>query len=254
MAYWGPAVHREAPMPEPHRLFLAVSALLFPACNDRALPPPADTAALPTQTLDCAAGFPWLNLPVRVHLIQSTIPSLNATWSEPDVTLALDAANEGWTQACIALSLESVVRAPLTAEQETAFLQAIADGIDGNERQTMQAAMPVGNRLEPGWNVMVFPTFAPVAPASGLFLFETGDILFAEQTPPGAENPPAVLAHEFGHSFSLPHYDGDDAASNLMTQSIALDHPTASDLNPAQVEQARAQAAAGQPTDQPPIP
>ena len=212
--------------------------------------PTTDTG--PLDGTACAGGLPWRTVPVRFHLVQSTLPSLDATWTEQDLLPVLETTQALWAQACLRVELESTVRSVVTEAQEQAYLEALEEGTAGREREVMTAAMPEGQRLDPGWNVMVFPSFAPVAPASGLFLFETGDILFAEQTPSGAPNPLPIFAHELGHSLGLGHHKGPDASSNLMTASIGTDHPTATELRADQIDTARAQAAAGRPTSEPP--
>lgn len=74
---------------------------------------------------------------------------------------------------------------------------------------------------------------------------QVGAVLFAEQTPPGDANAHAVLAHELGHSLGFLHDEGPDAAGNLTVAEISQNRETATGLAASQIEQARAQALAG---------
>jgi hypothetical protein len=195
----------------------------------------------------CPTGAEWLDVPFRLHLVRSAIESLDATLDQAAFEAVLAQASTDWEQACIRFVLESVVEDPLTAEQEQAFLDKVATNPPPEERYAlMRDAMPQGNLLDPGWNVMVFPTFA--APASGVYVHELGSVLWAERLPPGAppgDNFPIILAHEFGHSLSLPHYEGADAPTNLMNADVLQTRDTAHSLTSEQVELARMQAQSG---------
>ena len=74
-------------------------------------------------------------------------------------------------------------------------------------------------------------------------------ILWAERLPEAAghqPNPSIILAHEVGHALGLLHYEGDDAASNLMTADVLQNRTSATLLHDAQIELARTQALSGE--------
>jgi hypothetical protein len=194
----------------------------------------------------CADAMAWLTVPVRVHLLQSSIASFDATLDEAGFRAALDEASADWTQACVRFEVESVVDDPLTPEQEQLFEDRLAANFP-DKRALLRDAMPTTNLLDPGWNVMVFPQFVG-APASGIYMGEIQSLLWAERLPPGAppgENPPRILAHEFGHAFGLTHDASADASSNLMTAEVIQNVDTASALTDEQIETARAQVESG---------
>ncbi len=198
----------------------------------------------------CGAGNPMLELPVRVHLLASNLPSFNATISEEGFQAVLDAANTWWQQACIRFVVESFIVDPLTEEQEQAFQAALDAGPEPSDMLALMGnAMPKGNMLSPGWNVMVFRVFEG-APASGVYIAKIQSVLWAEELPPGAprvDNPPVILAHEFGHSLGLKHYEGPEPENNLMNGDVMKTKETASELTDEQIETARTQALSGSP-------
>jgi hypothetical protein len=184
-------------------------------------------------------------VPVRVHLLRSTIESLDASLDEAAFRAVLEQASAEWVQACIRFSVERIVEDPLTAQQEQTFRSRVSSGFQ-DSRTLMRDAMPVGNLLEKGWNVMVFRNFT--APASGVYLGEIQSLLWSEKLPPMAppgDNPPLILAHEFGHSFGLRHYEGAEPHLNLMNAEVMQTRQTARGLTADQVQDARAQVATG---------
>jgi hypothetical protein len=194
----------------------------------------------------CAAGLPWRTVAVRVHLLQSALASFDATIDEAGFRAVLAEASRRWDQACIRFEIERVVQDPLTTAQEQQFAQRRASGFT-DSRALMRDAMPVGQLLDPGWNVMVFPYFDG-PPASGIYMGEIQSVLWAQRLPPVAppgDNPPIILAHEFGHSFGLLHYAAGDAALNLMNADVLQTRDTALGLNAAQIDAARAQVTTG---------
>lgn len=194
----------------------------------------------------CGGGLDVVELPTRVHLLDSAYDALRATVTEETFAPFVARANELLAQACLRVVVESTVRDALSADQEALYADALANGTDDPLR-TMGQLMPAGQLLTPGWDVMVFKTFRPIAPASGVYVRQLGAVLFAEDGPPGEPNVAAVLAHEFGHSLGLTHYTGADADRNLMVAEIFQLQATATSLTEAQIAQARAQAVTGEP-------
>ena len=202
-----------------------------------------------SQALSCANGLEWLTVPVRFHLLSSQIPTLNASYSESDVRLLLEEASTFWTQACVRFEIESIITNPLTPEQEEQFQERLnANEMTVSAQVLMRDAMPQSQLLTQGWNVMIFDRFA--APASGIYISEIKSVLWSERLPPQApieENPSLILAHEFGHSFGLRHYEGSDLNQNLMAAEVMQLRATAHSLNEEQIEQARQQVQSGLP-------
>lgn len=207
---------------------------------------PVDAGAAPDGGGACSGGREVIELPTRVHFLESSAENLSATFTEAEFAPLLAEANGLLAQACLRVVVESYVQDPLSAAQEAAYADAVANGT-GDPLQLMGQVMPAGQRLSPGFDVMVFKTFRPIAPASGVFIQQIGAVLFAEETPPGDPNPAIILAHEIGHSLGLEHYTGADADNNLMTAEIFQKRETATSLTDEQIEQARAQARTGDP-------
>lgn len=194
---------------------------------------------------DCDA---LLTVPVRVHLFRSTQVRLEATWTPDEARSRLGFAADFWARHCVRLVMESVVTTSATPAGEAAFATAIASvSVEMLRLRTaLSAAVPRAALLAPGWNVFVIRDFG--APAVGVFVPDPGvqSIFIAQQRLDGIPLPPWVLAHEFGHSFSLAHHVGPDRARNLMRDDPhALTEPV--ELTPEQVQSARAQAASGSP-------
>jgi hypothetical protein len=194
---------------------------------------------------DCGTS---LLVPVRVHLLRSTQERLNATWTPDEARVQLGAAAEFWSRHCIALAVESVVTTPATSEGEAAFATAIAAAPVERLRlrAALSAAIPRAALLSPGWNVFVIRDFG--APALGVFVPDPGvqSIFIGQQRLDGVPLPRFVLAHEFGHSFTLLHHVGPDRERNLMRDDPqALVEPV--EITPEQLRSARAQAATGSP-------
>ena len=195
---------------------------------------------------DCVAGLPWLEVPIRFHLLRSEVSNLNATFSEGQISSLVADAQQLWNQACIRLVIETVIENPLTVMQELDYNRR-KDEVDAAEfRQLMLNAMPRSNLLRPGWNVMIFRAFERFS--SGVYFSEIPSVLFAERLPAAAgnaPNPPIILAHEIGHALSLRHYDGVDAEQNLMNVDIMQNQMVGIYLTPEQIEQARVSAQSG---------
>lgn len=195
---------------------------------------------------DCTEGLPWVEVPIRFHLLRSEILNLNATFSESDISTLVADAQQLWDQACIRLVVETVIENPLTAMQEMDYNQRKDEVEASGFRQLMLNAMPRNNLLRPGWNVMVFRAFERFS--SGVYFSEIPSVLFAERLPAAAgstPNPAIILAHEIGHALSLRHYEGEDVAQNLMNVDIMQNQMTGIYLTPNQIEQARASAQSG---------
>ena len=188
-----------------------------------------------------------MELPVRFHLVRSSLSELNATLTAAEVPGLVAEVQSYWDQACIRIQIESVIQNDVSPEQEQAYTQAWQGDVQGPQmKQLMTDVMPKGNRLSPGWNVMIFRQFNKFA--SGVYLSEIGSVLWAEALPPPAgsgPNPPVILAHEVGHALGLLHYEGAGLKENLMCEDVMQNQTTAAGLTPEQIGIARAQALTG---------
>ena len=195
----------------------------------------------------CPSGLPWVTIPLRVHLLSSSIDSLNSTMSEARFLETLAEAQVYLDPTCVKVEVEQFIREELGAEREARFREVAQNNpSEVAFRQMMVDVMPTDNLLEPGWNVMVFKAFERYT--SGVYLTDLPSVLWAEQLPAmggGAPNPPLILAHEIGHSLGLLHYEGPNLERNLMCQAVMQNQETATELTEEQVSVARAQAETG---------
>lgn len=205
-------------------------------------------AGAPEETDPCAAGLPWVTVPLRIHLLQSAVDDLDARMDAEEFRGTLDEAARFWVQACIRFTVESIREAPLSPAQEQAYRTDVMGGVESAEMYALvRDAMPTGDLMDPGWNVMVFRRFPRFS--SGVYMWDIRSVLWSEELPApagGGNNFPIILAHELGHSLlGLEHYEGPNVAENLMSQQIMQQRATAHGLTPEQVARARQQAASG---------
>lgn len=220
------------------------------ALDEDSSAPPQDSQVEDTEgglEIVCGSDLEWIDLPIRTHLISSAIDNLNATFTETQALNLLKEAQGFWDQACIRLLPESVRTSVVSPDQEAAYFTA-TDSTPAPEEMNplMTAVMPQEDLLQPGWNVMIFREFEHYT--SGVYLSQIRSVLWAERLPEAAghhPNPTVILAHEIGHALGLLHYEGEDKASNLMAADVLQNRSTATLLDEAQIQTARAQALSG---------
>jgi CubicO group peptidase (beta-lactamase class C family) len=184
-------------------------------------------------------------LPVRVFLMESEVSEkIDCQLTEADVKEIFAVANETWAPAKIKWTIESVRE--LTADPKLAEeYENAATGRDnrGSSMKTLTRTYSSAEFLKPGFNVVIV---RKLTAAGGVFRPQTGEIVYAASSPTG-EIRPVILAHEFGHSLSLPHTVF-EANNNLMMTAGPSRKPTRTKpLTKSQIALARAQAATGNP-------
>lgn len=133
------------------------------------------------------SDLPTLSLRLRIHVLSSTVATLDATTSDARLREVLQRVNRIWSQAGIAWELDGIVREATADDREFA------------------GALDRGGPLD---------------------------------------DPGRILAHELGHSLTLPHVSC-TPAGNLMSPGCAGSDRAR--LTAGQIERARAQAATGRP-------
>lgn len=239
------------------RFIFILLSMMFISChatdeNTQIIEPtpmmPTSMMPTPMSVVEHCQGYDtWIEIPTRIHMLSSTIPSLNATLNENQFREILAEAQFYLDQACIKVNIESFITQEIGAEKEQAFRENLATRPANDAfRQMMVEVMPRENILQPGWNIMVFKAFENYT--SGVYLTDIPSVLWAEELPRSAGsrlNPPLILAHEIGHSLGLLHYEGSNLEFNLMCQEVMQNQETASKLTEEQILSARQQAESG---------
>ncbi len=183
-----------------------------------------------------------LRLPVRIHLLSSRLPPLDASLTEADVTTLLARVNQVWARADVVWVVESIIIEQAEAEDE--FELALL-GAQPLTTQLLIAVVSGGERLTGKWDVFLAGDLTSAIGAPGIFIPSVPVILSSEVDPAGLGDPGRILAHELGHSLTLPHVTC-TPEGNLM--SPGCDSADRTRLTLPQIEQARAQGETGGPT------
>lgn len=207
---------------------------------------------LPRQYMaDQGKDLAVMKLSVRVHLLTShSTEELQCTFSDSEIREHFAGVNAIWAQARIVWEIESIIREPVATSDGYRELLAAAANRDVTKRsprdrgRVLLAMIPEKERLDPGFNVYVVEDLGSLM--GGVFMPLDQIVLYGRFGPKG-EQRPTVLAHELGHSLSLPHVDG-NAPENLMaTGGRKRVQMLSTYLNADQVEAARRQARTGRP-------
>jgi hypothetical protein len=215
-----------------HAWTLAIFALVLASCGDDS--GPAGIVA-PHRT--------EIALRVRVHLLSSDFEPLNTELTEDEVVTVFGRVNAIWQQALIRWEIESIVRED--ALNADAFASMLQGELPASE-DVVASVMPRENMLRGEWDVFLILSLEGIA--GGIYFPGIPATLSAELDPDGrrelTRGTARILAHELGHSLSLPHV-ACTTAGNLMSPGCPAENRTK--LTEAQVETARQQALTGHP-------
>lgn len=209
-----------------------IAPLIFVSCSDDS--GPAEIVA-PSRSL--------VTLRVRVHLLSSDFQPLSTELTEDEVATVFGRVNAIWQQALIRWEIESILRED--ALNADAFAAMLSGQIPFSDN-VIASVLPRENLLSGEWDVFLILSLEGIA--GGIYFAGIPAALSAELDPNGQRQltraTARILAHELGHSLSLPHVPC-TPAGNLMSPGCAAADRTR--LTDAQVEAARRQALTGHP-------
>lgn len=179
-----------------------------------------------------------IKLPIRIHLLKSDDKMLSSTIKKDEVKKIFLRVNEIWKLAGIKWEIESFTEEKAQNREDYQKLQKLGFGVDFNfQRKTMTSVYPKDNLLKNGWNIF-FISDLGVMP-TGVYHAETQCLIVGQKSDHEDLNP-SIVAHELGHSLSLPHTT---ELYNLMAvKQEGIKPEEKIRLTQKQIDQARSQA------------
>ncbi len=190
---------------------------------------PRKFLAAPDARESAAGKRPLITLPVRVHLVQSeTMPAMQTTLLDSDVTRIIGKVNSVWAQAGIGFEIESV--GPTVALPPGPELRLSSEFV------RVKSMIPKGRLSANAIDICYVKEVKP----NGFYYGEpivVKDSATLREVPGGLDEPlPRVTSHEIGHALGLKHRQD---TTNLMQSGT-----TGFSLNEAEIATARARAVA----------
>lgn len=141
-------------------------------------------------------------LPLRAHVLASTITTLDAESGDSEIRALLRETNQIWAQAGIRWEPEEIERDSIPKEGERLLLEARDTG-QPLPPDFFRRFLPLDSFREEAWNVFVVHDVAFMG-ARGIYIPFVPAILTSETAPRGLRTE-IILAHELGHSLGLTH-------------------------------------------------
>lgn len=187
-----------------------------------------------------------VTLPVRVHVLSSErYPQLDARIDELEIEELLDGANRTWASAEISWDVDEILfEDAVEIDDFQRMLEEVAEGRDV-DADVLRGILPRENRVPGEWDAYFIHDLGE-SPVAGVY-FGAGLVVVkvaSQFESPDLDLTGRVLAHELGHSLSLPHVPC-VARGNLM--AVGCLGEDRSRLESSQIAAARQQALRGVP-------
>lgn len=187
------------------------------------------------RSQDAPAGS--LELPVRVHLLQSeSVEALHSTLTDDEVAQVFAAVNQIWAPAEMSWTVMDIVREPALAQDR--FAERARQG-QAPDMTFLQELIPLEQISDDGWDLFIGRR---VGGAPGVYFGAVPAVLTSEIGPDRkrmSANMTRVLAHELGHAVGLGHISCPEGGNLMSPGGPPLD---AGPITALQIETARRSA------------